>query len=212
MKIPLSWLKDYIDLDLSLLEIARLLTNAGMEVEEVTVIGLPNPYEQDPGLRREYKVSGLSWEADKIVVAQIDEVQPHPNADRLVLCRLNDGQQEHLVLTGAPNLFPYKGQGRLPKPLKVAYAREGARIYDGHQPGLVLTTLKRAKIRGVESYSMVCSEKELGISDEHEGILFLDEDAPTGMPLADLLGDAVFEISILPNMIQIGRASCRERV
>lgn len=202
MKIPLSWLKDYIDLDLSLLEIARLLTNAGMEVEEVTVIGLPNPYEQDPGLRREYKVSGLSWEADKIVVAQIDEVQPHPNADRLVLCRLNDGQQEHLVLTGAPNLFPYKGQGRLPKPLKVAYAREGARIYDGHQPGLVLTTLKRAKIRGVESYSMVCSEKELGISDEHEGILFLDEDAPTGMPLADLLGDAVFEISILPNMIR----------
>ncbi len=202
MKIPLSWLKDYIDLNLPLLEIARLLTNAGMEVEEITLIGLPNPYEQDATLRREYKVSGLSWDADKIVVAQIDEVQPHPNADRLVLCRLHDGQQEHLVLTGAPNLFPYKGQGPLPKPLKVAYAKEGARIYDGHQPGQVLTTLKRAKIRGVESYSMVCSEKELGISEEHEGILFLEEDAPTGTPLVDYLGDAVFEINILPNMIR----------
>jgi phenylalanyl-tRNA synthetase beta chain len=64
----------------------------------------------------------------------------------------------------------------------------------------VLTTLKRTKIRGVESFSMVCSEKELGISDEHEGIMILDDDAPTGMPLVDYMGDAVFEISILPNM------------
>jgi phenylalanyl-tRNA synthetase beta chain len=133
------------------------------------------------------------------VVAQIDEVMPHPNADRLVLCRLNDGAQEIIVLTGAPNLYPYKGLGVLPRPLKVAYAMEGARIYDGHQPGQVLTTLKRAKIRGVESFSMVCSEKELGISDEHEGVIILDEDAPAGMPLVDYMGDAVFEISITPN-------------
>ena len=103
--------------------------------------------------------------------AAVLEVMPHPNADRLVLCRLDDGQQVHTVLTGAPNLFPYKGTGPLDKPLKVAYAREGAQIYDGHQPGQVLVTLKRAKIRGVDSYSMVCSEKELGISDEHEGII-----------------------------------------
>ncbi|MCL4561447.1 MAG: phenylalanine--tRNA ligase subunit beta, partial [Chloroflexi bacterium] len=142
---------------------------------------------------------------ETIVVAEILEVMPHPNADRLVLCRLNDGRQEQVVLTGAPNLFPYKGQGLLPQPLKVAYAKEGARIYDGHQPGQVLTTLKRAKIRGVDSYSMVCSEKELGISDEHEGIFVLDPDAPTGMPLVEYMGDAVFEISILPNMI---RNSC----
>ncbi|HTX79426.1 MAG TPA: phenylalanine--tRNA ligase subunit beta, partial [Longilinea sp.] len=87
-------------------------------------------------------------------------------------------------------------------PIKVAYAREGARLYDGHQPGWVLTTLKPAKIRGVDSFSMVCSEKELGISDEHEGIIILDDDAPTGMPLVDYMGDAVFEISILPNMIR----------
>ena len=136
------------------------------------------------------------------MVARIDEVMPHPNADRLVLCRLFDGEQEHIVLTGAPNLFEYKGKGPLAKPLKVAYAREGARIYDGHQPGQVLTTLKRAKIRGVDSYSMVCSEKELGISDEHEGVIILDDDAPTGMPLVEYMGDAVFEIAILPNMVR----------
>ena len=63
----------------------------------------------------------------------------------------------------------------------------------------MLTTLKRAKIRGIESFSMVCSEKELGISDEHEGVIILDEDAPAGMPLVDYMGDAVFDISITPN-------------
>ena len=197
MKVPVSWLKDFVDLSgLSVVELAHKLTMAGMEVEEIRFVGLPLPESDEHGFR----VSGLSWDADKIVVAQIDEVFPHPNADRLVLCRLNDGLQEHTVLTGAPNLFEYKGLGPLPRPLKVAYAREGARIYDGHQPGQVLTTLKRAKIRGVESYSMVCSEKELGISEEHEGIILLEEDAPTGMPLAEYMGDAVLELKINPNM------------
>lgn len=198
MKIVLSWLRDFVDVDMSLDHLARLLTMAGLEVEEVRLVGLPMPQMK----KHEFKFTGLSWEADKIVVAQINEVMPHPNADRLVLCKLWDGQQEHIVLTGAPNLFPYKGQGALSAPLKVAYAKEGARIYDGHQSGQVLTTLKRAKIRGVESYSMVCSEKELGISDEHEGVIILDDDAPTGMPLVEYMGDAVFEISILPNMIR----------
>jgi len=198
MKIPLSWLKDYIDIDLTLEELARALTNVGLEVEEITLIGLP----ELAGGQREFKVNGLSWAPDKIVVAQIDEVMPHPNADRLTLCRLQDGTGEYIVLTGAPNLFEYKGAGPLPKPIKVAYAKEGAKIYDGHQPGQVLTTLKRAKIRGVESFSMVCSEKELGISEEHEGIILLDEDAPTGMPLVEYMGDAVLNISILPNMIR----------
>ena len=87
------------------------------------------------------------------------------------------------------------------KPLKVAYAREGARLYDGHKPGQELTTLKRMAIRGVESFSMICSEKELGISDEHEGVMLLDSDAPEGMPLADYMGDAVFSIALMPNMI-----------
>jgi len=198
MKIPLSWLKDYVDIDLSLEDLARTLTMIGLEVDEVHVVGLPLPQDD----RREFKFTGLPWDGEKFVVAQIDEVMPHPNADRLTLCRLNDGVQEWIVLTGAPNLYPYKGQGPLARPLKVAYAREGARLYDGHQPGYELTTLKRAKIRGVESFSMVCSEKELGISDEHEGVILLDDDAPTGMSLVEYMGDAVFDVSILPNMIR----------
>jgi phenylalanyl-tRNA synthetase beta chain len=196
MKIPLSWLKDYVDIELPLDELAQKLTMTGLEVEEVRLVGLQLPESE----QHEFKFSGLSWDPDKIIVAQINEVMPHPNADRLVLCRLYDGLQEIIVLTGAPNLYPYKGLGPLPSPLKVAYAREGSRIYDGHQPGQVLTTLKRTKIRGFDSFSMVCSEKELGISDEHEGVMILDEDAPTGMPLVDYMGDAVLEIAILPNM------------
>ena len=150
--------------------------------------------------RHEFKTSGLGWDRDKIVVAEIREVNPHPNADRLTLLDLYDGEQSQVVLTGAPNIFHLKGTGKLSNPIKVAYAREGSLIYDGHADGLVLTTLKRAKIRGVESYSMVASEKELGISEAHEGIIILDEDAPVGMPLVDYMGDAVLDISILPNM------------
>src|SRR5512133_2017387 len=200
MKLPISWLKDYIDLDgLSVEEIARKLTLAGLEVEDIKYAGLPMPeYKNDE--RHEFKTSGLSWDPDKIVVAEIREVKPHPNADRLTLLDLYDGQQTQTVLTGAPNIFHLKGTGKLPRPIKVAYAKEGTTLYDGHADGLVLTTLKRAKIRGVESYSMVASEKELGISEEHEGIIILDDDAPVGMPLVDYMGDAVLDISILPNM------------
>ena len=199
MKLPFSWLKDYVDIDLDLEQLAKTLTMAGLEVDGITLVGLPMP----PGEKHEFKYSGLTWDREKIVVAEITEVKPHPNADRLVLCELNDGQKVHPeILTGAPNLFQYKGAGRLDPTLKVAYAKEGAQIYDGHQSGLVLTTLKRAKIRGVESYSMVCSEKELGISEEHEGIILFDPSAPAGTPLADYIGDAVIEISILPNMIR----------
>jgi phenylalanyl-tRNA synthetase beta chain len=200
MKLPISWLKDYIDLDgLSVEEIARKLTLAGLEVDEIKYAGLPMPVDKD-GERHEFKTSGVGWDRDKLVVAEIREVNPHPNADRLTLLDLYDGQQNQTVLTGAPNIFHLKGTGKLAKPIKVAYAKEGSTIYDGHADGLVLTTLKRAKIRGVESYSMVASEKELGISEEHEGIIILDDDAPVGMPLADYMGDAVLDISILPNM------------
>ncbi|MFZ6030706.1 MAG: phenylalanine--tRNA ligase subunit beta [Chloroflexota bacterium] len=197
MKVPISWLKDFVDITLPLPELAHRLTMAGLEVEEIHYIGLAMP---KAGEVREVSITGIEWDPEKIVVASITEVMPHPNADRLTLCKLNDGQQEHVVLTGAPNLFDYKGKGTLEKALKVAYAKEGARIYDGHQEGQVLVTLKRTKIRGVESYSMVCSEKELGISEEHEGILFLDDDAPVGMPLCDYIGDAVLDIAILPNV------------
>jgi phenylalanyl-tRNA synthetase beta chain len=203
MKIPISWLKDFVEIDISIEELAHRLTMAGLEVEEIHYVGLPvqEADGEDPATNNQYKTktTGLEWSRDKLVVAAILEVMPHPNADRLVLCRLDDGEREHVVLTGAPNLFPYKGAGELDPPLKVAYAKEGAVIYDGHQPGQVTTTLKRAKIRGIESYSMVCSEKELGISDEHEGVIILDQDAPLGTPLVDYMGDAVLDISISPN-------------
>src|SRR6266508_6328360 len=207
MKLPISWLKDYIDLtDLSVEEIARKLTLAGLEVDEIKYVGLPMSNGTASGVhsseRHEFKTSGISWDRDKIVVAEIREVMPHPNADRLTLLDLYDGQQNQTVLTGAPNIFHLKGMGKLSKPIKVAYAKEGTTLYEGHADGLVLTTLKRAKIRGVESYSMVASEKELGISEEHEGIIILDEDAPVGMPLVDYMGDVVYEVNILPNMIR----------
>ncbi|MDI6770378.1 MAG: phenylalanine--tRNA ligase subunit beta [Anaerolineales bacterium] len=204
MKVPISWLKDFVEITIPIEDLARKLTLAGLEVDEVRYVGYPLPAGRIEGQtsaesRLEINATGIEWAADKIVVAWVSEVLPHPNADRLVLCKLEDGEQEHVVLTGAPNLFPYKGIGPLEKPLKVAYAREGAQIYDGHQPGQVLTTLKRARIRGFDSYSMICSEKELGISEDHEGVIFLDEDAPLGTPLVDYMGDAVLDISILPN-------------
>jgi phenylalanyl-tRNA synthetase beta chain len=200
MKIPLSWLKDFIDLDgLSVEDIARKLTLAGLEVDEILYVGLPMPIYKE-GEKHEFKTSGIAWDREKIVVGEIREVKPHPNADKLTLLDLYDGQQDQVVLTGAPNIFHLKGTGKLEKPIKVAYAKEGSTLYDGHVDGQVLMTLKRAKIRGVESYSMACSEKELGISEEHEGIIIFDDDAPVGMPLVDYMGDAVLDISILPNM------------
>lgn len=195
MKVPVSWLKDFVDLNISIEELAKVLTASGLEVDEIHYAGWKLPVENKYG----FKITGIEWDPDTIVVAEITEVNPHPNADRLTLCELYDGKDHHTVLTGAPNLFPFKGTGKLAKPLKVAYAKEGAVIYDGHADELVLTKLKRAKIRGVDSYSMVCSEKELGISLEHEGVIFLDADAPVGVPLADYIGDAVLDISILPN-------------
>ena len=196
MKVPISWLRDFVDIDLPLEELASRLTMAGLEVEEIAFIGLPMP----EGEKHEFKITGLAWDPSKIVVGAIYKVMPHPDADRLVLCQLDDGEQMHTILTGAPNLVPYKGQGSLDTPLKVAYAREGAEVYNAYEPGHKRIKIKRTKIRGIESSSMVCSERELGISDDHEGIIILDDDAPVGVPLAEYMGDAVFDIAITPNI------------
>jgi phenylalanyl-tRNA synthetase beta chain len=205
MKVPISWLKEFVDIDQPIEDLADRLTLAGLEVEEIQFVGLPIPELRHRAERagkhgRSVRVFGLAWDPERIVVGAVLEVMPHPDADRLVLCRLDDGEREHIVLTGAPNLFPYKSMGPLDVPLKVAYAREGAELYDGHQSGWERMTLKRAKIRGVESHSMACSEKELGISEDHEGVIILDGDAPVGMPLAEYMGDAVLDIVITPNV------------
>jgi len=205
MKVPITWLREFVDIELPIPELAHRLTLAGLEVEEIRFIGLPLPEEKvegHTGRKRSIgtNVTGLAWDPEKVVVGAVLEVMPHPDADRLVLCRLDDGEQEHTVLTGAPNLFPYKGQGTLKSPLKVAYAREGATLFDGHTAGWETFTLKRAKIRGVESYSMACSEKELGISEEHEGVIILDDEAQVGQPLVEYMGDAVLDIALTPNV------------
>ena len=199
MKLPISWLKDFVTITLPLEELAHRLTLAGLEVEGIRYVGLPLPREGD---RQETKITGFGWDPDAIVVGEILEVKEHPNADRLVLCDLDDGEQVHTVLTGAPNLFPYLGTGKLEPTLKVAYAREGAQIIDAYSesPEIEFTVIESRKIRGVESYSMACSERELGISDAHEGIILLDQDAPTGQPLVEYMGDAVFDIAITPNI------------
>jgi len=203
MKVPLSWLKDYVKITISVEALAERLTLAGLEVEHIDYIGLaPARAAAIHGSNGEsVQHAGLVWDRDKIVIAQIVEVRPHPNADRLVLADVDYGaDQTHQVVTGAPNLFYLKGQGRLARGPKVVFAKEGSTLYDGHQPGKVLMTLRPAKLRGVMSDSMVCSEKELGLSEEHEGVLLLDDDAPVGMPAADYLGDVVFDIAILPNI------------
>ncbi len=203
MKVPLKWLADYVDISTTPEELARLMTFAGLEVEAMTYVGLPLPPE---GSRAEAKIQGLEWGREHIVVASILEVMEHPDADRLVLARLDDGLDVHTIVTGAPNLRPMMGAGPLDDPLKVICAREGSTIYDGHKSGQQPTRLKRTKIRGVESYMMACSEKELGISDEHEGVILLDADAPEpGTPLVDYIGDVVLDVAITPN---VARAAC----
>ena len=106
MKAPLSWIQDYVDLsDLSLEEIGQTLTMLGLEVEEITLVGLEKPQTK----RLTNKYSGLSWPKDKFVVAEVVEVRQPPNADKLTLCQINDGSTEVTALTGAPILYPYLG-------------------------------------------------------------------------------------------------------
>jgi phenylalanyl-tRNA synthetase beta chain len=181
MKIPLSWLKDYVDIDVPIPEMANRLTLAGLEVETIEFIGLPG--------------AELEWDPEKVVVGELRAVRPHPDADRLVLAEVEYGGAEtEIVVTGAPSLLEMRGQSDLH--LKVAFAMEGVSLYDGHAEGKVARKLKRTKIRGVESRAMVCSEKELGLSDEHVDIIYLPDDAPVGTPLAEYMGDAVLDFDI----------------
>ena len=183
MRVPISWLKEYVDITLPIAELVDKLTMAGLEVEHVETIGLPG--------------SELPWDPAKIFVGQLLKVERHPNADKLLLATVEYGAAQPMtVVTGAPNIQPGdSGQ-------KVVLALKGARLYDGHKEGRVIMTLKEATLRGIRNDSMVCSEKELGLSDEHEGIIILPEDAPVGSPLVDYLGDVVLDIAILPSTIR----------
>jgi phenylalanyl-tRNA synthetase beta chain len=191
MKVPLKWLREYVDLPASVVQLAERLTLAGLEVAGVRVIGLPAP----EGLRFKSENAGPVWPRDKIVIGKVLTVERHPNADRLTLATVDYGAgQPKTVVTGAPNLkVGDSGQ-------KVILGLAGSVLFDGHASEKVLKELKPSKIRGVPSDAMVCSAYELGISDEHEGIILLEEDAPVGTPLADFMGDIVLDLDVLPNM------------
>jgi phenylalanyl-tRNA synthetase beta chain len=135
-------------------------------------------------------VVGGSWE--HVFVGQVTALDKHPNADRLKLVTIDLGTERMTVVTGAPNMEV--GQ-------KVPFAKVGARLIDGHTGEVA--ELKPAKIRGVKSEGMACSEKELGISDNHQGIMILPADAPVGVPLSQYLGDTIYDIKVTPN-----RADC----
>lgn len=169
MKVPLSWLKDYVDITVSPEELAHRLTMAGTEVEKIE--------------------RTADWE--NVVVGHVKAVAPHPNADRLRLVTVFNGNEDVEVVCGAPNVA--EGQ-------TIAYAGIGAVLKDAYSDDPEATKrLKKSKIRGVESMGMVCSEKELGLSGEHEGILELETDAAPGTPLGEVLGDVILEAELTPN-------------
>jgi phenylalanyl-tRNA synthetase beta chain len=183
MRVPLSWLSDYVDLKLPTSELTERLTLAGLEVAGVEQVG-------------------DWWDPETIRVGQVVAVLPHPDADRLVLVDVDyGGDAPQRVVTGAPNLFAYRTATELPL-LKVAFAREGAMLVDAYSDARPRPKkkLKGSKIRGVRSEGMVCSELELGISEEHEGIILLPADAPVGTPLCDYLGEQIVEIELTPDM------------
>jgi len=129
---------------------------------------------------------GGTW--DNVVIGEVIAVNPHPNADRLKLATVDLGTEQVTTVCGAPNIE--LGQ-------RVTFAHIGARLIDPHTGEAIV--LKPAKIRGVVSEGMVCSEKELGISDSHEGILVLPTEAPIGAPLSAYLGDVIFDLDVTPN-------------
>ena len=170
MLIPISWLRRYVPIDLPPRELAHRLTMAGLEIDEVREVG-------------------AEWGKNNVVVGHVVELAPHPNADRLRVPTIDlGGGETATVVCGGPNLA--NGQ-------KIAFARVGAMLYNAKsgktQP------LKRTRIRGVESAGMVCSEVELGIGLDQEGILALPPDAPVGVDLVDYLGEAVLDASVTPN-------------
>jgi phenylalanyl-tRNA synthetase beta chain len=130
---------------------------------------------------------GAGWE-NNVVIGQIKAVNPHPNADRLRLATVFLGHEDRTVVCGAPNLRVGD---------KIVFASVGARLKDGHTGETV--QLKPVKIRGIESAGMVCSEMELGISQEKQGILVLPPEAPLGMSLMEYMGDSIIDLDVTPN-------------
>ena len=200
MLVPVSWLKDFVDINVPVELLAERLTVAGLEVAHLKYIGLPQ--QSTPGVRMP-RSDHLVWDREKLLLARIVEVKAHPNADRLVLALVDYGaERPEQCVTGATNLFRYKDAGPIDPPIWSAFAMEGAEVWDGRSDKPKRMTLKGKELRGIYNKSMVCSEKELGISDEHEGVIVMEHEAHyvAGAPLADVLGDVVLDIEFTPNL------------
>jgi phenylalanyl-tRNA synthetase beta chain len=191
MKIPLRWLSEYVSLPESTSYLVERMTLAGLEVGGVKLFGLPVP----EGLRVKEDERGPVWEKDKYVIAQIKEIKQHPDADKLKLPMVDYGTGEvKQLVTGAPNIQVGESSQ------KVVLALQGAEFIDTHGKAPEIKRLKPTKLRGIPSDAMVCSYAELGVSDDAEGIILLEDDAPVGMPLVDFMGESVVEVDVLPNM------------
>ncbi|MGD0843033.1 MAG: phenylalanine--tRNA ligase subunit beta [Geobacteraceae bacterium] len=168
MIVTYNWLKEFVDFDLAPADLADLLTMLGLEVEGLASCG-----------------EGM----DSVVVAVVEEKIQHPDADKLSLCKVNNGREVLDIVCGARNF--QVGD-------KVALAQIGTVL-----PGDF--KIKRSKIRGAESWGMLCSEKELGLSEESAGIMVLPKESRLGVPLFEALGlkDTIMEIGLTPN-----RADC----
>ncbi|MGY8524210.1 phenylalanine--tRNA ligase subunit beta [Paracidovorax citrulli] len=171
MQFSESWLRSFVNPDLTTDELSHRLTMAGLEVEEVKPVAPP---------------------FDKIVVARVLATERHPNADRLNVCQVDAGTGETLqIVCGAPNVRPG---------ILVPCAMVGAVLPPAEEGGKPFE-IKVGKLRGVESYGMLCSARELKLSEDHEGLMVLPEDAPVGTDVRRYLDldDQVFEIKLTPN-------------
>lgn len=193
MKVPLSWLGDYVSLPAEPAALVERLTLAGLESSGVQVFGRPVP----SGLRVKSEDQTPVWERDKVVIAHVLEITKHPNADTLKLVKLDHGAAEpKTVVTGAPNIAP--GQSGM----KVVLGLRGTKYFYEDKPGKKsIFTLEPKALRGIENDAMCMSNYELGIAEDHEGIIILDDGDPKpGTPAADVLGEIVVELDVLPNM------------
>ena len=172
MNISYKWLKEYVDFDLGAEQVAEALTSIGLEVGSVE------------------EVQAIKGGLQGLVVAEVLTCEPHPNSDHMHVCSVNIGAEEPVqIVCGAANV----AQGQ-----KVIVATLGTKLYDGEE----CFTIKRSKLRGIESLGMICAEDEIGIGTSHDGIIVLPQDAKVGTPAAEYYGiesDWVIEVDITPN-------------
>ena len=163
MKFSENWLREFVNPALTTQQLVDQLTMAGLEVDGFEPV---------------------ATNFSQVVVAQVVATSPHPDAEKLTVCRVNAGDEEVQIVCGAANVRPG---------IKVPLAKLGARLED--------FKIKKAKLRGVESFGMLCSERELGLSDNHEGLLELPFDAPVGQDIRAYLqlDDVIIDLDLTPN-------------